>query len=139
MHKWLKRMLILIGQCKTIANFQGEPLFQGDKMTVKLHVGQCLFIFQPTTPTKPVVFADWLAGVSPPDSNTINKHVHDMVEVSALRLLSSGVTPEEYESKLTHKEGKKGKVYNINLKKRKQAISCECCFVIGCHCYDDRN
>ena len=86
-----------------------------------------------------MVFADWLAGVSPPDSNTINKHVHDMVEVSALRLLSSGVTPEEYESKLTHKEGKKGKVYNINLKKRKQAISCECCFVIGCHCYDDRN
>ncbi|XP_076463692.1 ras guanyl-releasing protein 3-like isoform X1 [Babylonia areolata] len=34
----------------------------------------------PTTPTKPVVFADWLAGVSPPDPNTINKHVHDMVE-----------------------------------------------------------
>ncbi|PVD25412.1 hypothetical protein C0Q70_13068 [Pomacea canaliculata] len=34
----------------------------------------------PTTPTKPVVFADWVAGVSPPDSNTINKHVHDMVE-----------------------------------------------------------
>ena len=34
----------------------------------------------PTTPTKPVVFADWLAGVSPPDSNTINKRVHDMVE-----------------------------------------------------------
>ncbi|KAK3092337.1 hypothetical protein FSP39_001507 [Pinctada imbricata] len=34
----------------------------------------------PSTPTKPVVFADWLAGVSPPDPNTINKHVHDMVE-----------------------------------------------------------
>nr|KAG5692524.1 hypothetical protein BaRGS_018729 [Batillaria attramentaria] len=34
----------------------------------------------PTTPTKPVVFADWVAGVSPPDPNTINKHVHDMVE-----------------------------------------------------------
>lgn len=34
----------------------------------------------PTTPTKLVVFADWVAGVSPPDSNTINKHVHDMVE-----------------------------------------------------------
>ena len=43
-------------------------------------------MFQPTTPTKPVVFADWLAGVSPPDSNTINKHVHDMVEVSALHV-----------------------------------------------------
>ncbi|KAI8788025.1 ras guanyl-releasing protein 3 isoform X1 [Biomphalaria glabrata] len=34
----------------------------------------------PTTPTKPVVFADWLLGLSPPDSDTINKHVHDMVE-----------------------------------------------------------
>ncbi|XP_021373157.1 ras guanyl-releasing protein 3-like isoform X2 [Mizuhopecten yessoensis] len=34
----------------------------------------------PSTPTKPVVFADWLAGVSPPVPNTINKHVHDMVE-----------------------------------------------------------
>ncbi|XP_052105523.1 ras guanyl-releasing protein 3-like isoform X1 [Mytilus californianus] len=34
----------------------------------------------PSTPTKPVVFADWLAGVSPPDPNTINKHVYDMVE-----------------------------------------------------------
>ncbi|XP_059173320.1 ras guanyl-releasing protein 3-like isoform X1 [Physella acuta] len=34
----------------------------------------------PTTPTKPVVFADWLSGISPPDSDTINKHVHDMVE-----------------------------------------------------------
>lgn len=39
---------------------------------------------KPTTPTKPVVFADWVAGVSPPDSNTINKHVHDMVEVSVI-------------------------------------------------------
>ncbi|RUS84275.1 hypothetical protein EGW08_007968 [Elysia chlorotica] len=34
----------------------------------------------PTTPTKPVVFADWLSGISPPDADTINKHVHDMVE-----------------------------------------------------------
>ncbi|GFO32305.1 ras guanyl-releasing protein 3 [Plakobranchus ocellatus] len=34
----------------------------------------------PTTPTKPVVFADWLSGISPPDKDTINKHVHDMVE-----------------------------------------------------------
>ncbi|KAK3802145.1 hypothetical protein RRG08_050031 [Elysia crispata] len=34
----------------------------------------------PTTPTKPVVFADWLSGISPPDVDTINKHVHDMVE-----------------------------------------------------------
>ncbi|BFZ07017.1 hypothetical protein BsWGS_10056 [Bradybaena similaris] len=34
----------------------------------------------PTTPTKPVVFADWLSGVSPPDPETINHHVHDMVE-----------------------------------------------------------
>lgn len=35
----------------------------------------------PSTPTKPaVVFAEWLAGVSPPDPTTINKHVHDMVE-----------------------------------------------------------
>ena len=39
-----------------------------------------LCIFQPSTPTKPVVFADWVAGVSPPDPETINKHVHDMVE-----------------------------------------------------------
>lgn len=39
-------------------------------------------VFQPSTPTKPVVFADWLDGVSPPVPNTINKHVHDMVEVS---------------------------------------------------------
>ncbi|GFR65011.1 Ras GTPase-activating protein-binding protein 2 [Elysia marginata] len=35
---------------------------------------------RPTTPTKPVVFADWLSGISPPDADTINKHVHDMVE-----------------------------------------------------------
>ncbi|ELT99497.1 hypothetical protein CAPTEDRAFT_154022 [Capitella teleta] len=34
----------------------------------------------PSTPTKPVVFADWVAGISPPDADTINKHVHDMVE-----------------------------------------------------------
>ncbi|KAL5009235.1 hypothetical protein ScPMuIL_014816 [Solemya velum] len=34
----------------------------------------------PSTPTKPVVFADWVAGISPPDKETINKHVHDMVE-----------------------------------------------------------
>ncbi|KAK2150861.1 hypothetical protein LSH36_385g02061, partial [Paralvinella palmiformis] len=34
----------------------------------------------PSTPTKPVVFADWVAGVSPPDPDTINKHVEDMVE-----------------------------------------------------------
>ncbi|XP_029636400.2 RAS guanyl-releasing protein 1 [Octopus sinensis] len=34
----------------------------------------------PVTPTKPVVFADWVAGVSPPDAETINKHVHNMVE-----------------------------------------------------------
>ncbi|XP_064601719.1 ras guanyl-releasing protein 3-like isoform X2 [Liolophura sinensis] len=34
----------------------------------------------PSTPTKPVVFADWVAGVSPPDPDTINKHVHNMVE-----------------------------------------------------------
>ena len=38
---------------------------------------------QPSTPTKPVMFAEWLAGVSPPDPQTINKHVHDMVEVRA--------------------------------------------------------
>lgn len=37
--------------------------------------------FQPSTPTKPVVFAEWVAGMRPPDPNTINKHVHDMVEV----------------------------------------------------------
>lgn len=36
-------------------------------------------IKQPSTPTKPVVFADWVAGVSPPNPETINKHVHDMV------------------------------------------------------------
>ncbi|KAK3593445.1 hypothetical protein CHS0354_020210 [Potamilus streckersoni] len=34
----------------------------------------------PSTPTKLVVFAEWVAGISPPDPNTINKHVHDMVE-----------------------------------------------------------
>lgn len=34
----------------------------------------------PATPTKPVVFADWVAGISPPDAETINKHVHNMVE-----------------------------------------------------------
>ena len=38
-------------------------------------------VLQPTTPTKPVVFAEWICGVSPPDPETINKHVHDMVEV----------------------------------------------------------
>ena len=43
-----------------------------------------VFFVQPTTPTKPVVFADWLSGISPPDVDTINKHVHDMVEVSRL-------------------------------------------------------
>ena len=43
---------------------------------------QLKFVFQPSTPTKPVMFAEWLAGVSPPDPQTINKHVHDMVEVS---------------------------------------------------------
>ncbi|XP_055956759.1 ras guanyl-releasing protein 3 isoform X1 [Patella vulgata] len=37
-------------------------------------------VSSPTTPTKPVMFADWISGVSPPDPNTINKHVHDMVE-----------------------------------------------------------
>ena len=41
----------------------------------------CYHVFQPTTPTKPVVFADWICGVSPPDPETINKHVHNMVEV----------------------------------------------------------
>lgn len=65
-----------------------------------------------------MVFADWLAGVSPPDSNTINKHVHDMVEVSALRLLSTDVTPEEYGNKLTHKEVEKEKVDDIDLKEK---------------------
>ncbi|XP_060585594.1 ras guanyl-releasing protein 3-like isoform X2 [Ruditapes philippinarum] len=34
----------------------------------------------PSTPTKPVVFAEWVAGMRPPDPQTINKHVHDMVE-----------------------------------------------------------
>ncbi|XP_013386601.1 ras guanyl-releasing protein 3 isoform X2 [Lingula anatina] len=34
----------------------------------------------PPTPTKPVVFADWVAGISPPDPVLINKHVNDMVE-----------------------------------------------------------
>lgn len=34
----------------------------------------------PSTPTKPVVFAEWVSGMRPPDPNTINKHVHDMVE-----------------------------------------------------------
>lgn len=34
----------------------------------------------PPTPTRPVVFAEWVAGISPPDPETINKHVHDMVE-----------------------------------------------------------
>ena len=43
-----------------------------------------MFFFQPSTPTKPVVFAEWLAGVSPPDKDIINKHVHDMVEVTPL-------------------------------------------------------
>jgi hypothetical protein len=28
------------------------------------------------------MFADWVAGISPPDPETINKHVRDMVEVS---------------------------------------------------------
>ena len=27
------------------------------------------------------MFAEWVAGMRPPDPNTINKHVHDMVEV----------------------------------------------------------
>ncbi|WAR20519.1 GRP1-like protein [Mya arenaria] len=35
---------------------------------------------RPSTPTKPVVFAEWVAGMRPPDPQTINKHVHDMVE-----------------------------------------------------------
>ena len=39
-------------------------------------------VLQPSTPTKPVQFSDWVSGVSPPDPTTINKHVHDMVEVS---------------------------------------------------------
>ncbi|XP_077870593.1 LOW QUALITY PROTEIN: ras guanyl-releasing protein 3-like [Saccoglossus kowalevskii] len=35
----------------------------------------------PPTPTKPAVFADWASGVNtPPDPETINKHVHAMVE-----------------------------------------------------------
>ena len=38
--------------------------------------------FQPSTPTKPVQFSDWVSGISPPDPATINKHVHDMVDVS---------------------------------------------------------
>ena len=44
-------------------------------------INTCIFIFQPSTPTKPVVFAEWVSGMRPPDPNTINKHVHDMVEV----------------------------------------------------------
>ena len=31
----VKRMLILMGQCKASPNFQGQPLFQSNKMTVK--------------------------------------------------------------------------------------------------------
>ena len=42
-----------------------------------------LVLFQPSTPTK-VVFAEWVAGMRPPDPQTINKHVHDMVEVRDL-------------------------------------------------------
>ena len=41
-----------------------------------------MLLLQPSTPTKPVQFSDWVSGVSPPDPDTINKHVHDMVEVS---------------------------------------------------------
>ncbi|XP_064622247.1 ras guanyl-releasing protein 3-like isoform X2 [Lineus longissimus] len=37
-------------------------------------------ISSPSTPTKPVVFGDWVAGLIPPDSDTINKHVNAMVE-----------------------------------------------------------
>ena len=48
---------------------------------VSLNIDGVLTFFQPSTPTKPVMFAEWLAGVSPPDPQTINKHVHDMVEV----------------------------------------------------------
>ena len=48
-----------------------------------------LCFVQPSTPTKPVVFADWVAGVSPPDPETINKHVYDMVEVSTVSSLTS--------------------------------------------------
>lgn len=42
--------------------------------------------FQPSTPTK-VVFAEWVAGMRPPDPQTINKHVHDMVEVRLIQCL----------------------------------------------------
>ena len=54
---------------------------------IEKHYHIYIYFFQPSTPTKPVVFADWLAGVSPPDPNTINKHVYDMVEVSQIHVL----------------------------------------------------
>lgn len=45
------------------------------------HIQNINFLnFQPPTPTKPIVFADWVSGVSPPDPTLINKHVTDMVE-----------------------------------------------------------
>ncbi|XP_074643374.1 ras guanyl-releasing protein 3-like [Tubulanus polymorphus] len=37
-------------------------------------------VSSPSTPTKPVMFGDWVAGLTPPDPDTINKHVHAMVE-----------------------------------------------------------
>ena len=38
---------------------------------------------QPSTPTKPAVYADWASGVCVhPDQETITKHVAAMVEVS---------------------------------------------------------
>jgi hypothetical protein len=68
-----------------------EGSYKGEATECVFNVISCLKsmlyhlnIFQPSTPTKPVVFADWLAGVSPPDPNTINKHVYDMVEVSQI-------------------------------------------------------
>ena len=58
-------------------------------LAVTLYLFSLAFAPQPTTPTKPVVFADWLSGISPPDQNIVNKHVHDMVEVSKTCIFKS--------------------------------------------------
>ena len=43
-----------------------------------------------SSPTKPTVFAEWASGINPPlDPETIEKHVHAMVEVSQYQVFFS--------------------------------------------------
>ncbi|KAH3788669.1 hypothetical protein DPMN_166816 [Dreissena polymorpha] len=64
--------------------------FSTDKIEDEIH---------PLTPTKPVVFAEWVAGMRPADPQTINKHVHDINETSSCKWFTVFVTKYKLMSK----------------------------------------